>query len=81
MDSRDLSAKEQLLIDRLQELDALCLDVCSQLEHTKDSLCRKDQEIQTLRREIGRLKEENNLQKELLQTLRNRVEAVLDNLE
>lgn len=81
MDIKGLSQKEQLLIEKLSELDTLCQNVSLELAQSRDNLCKKDKEIQELRREIGRLKEENNMQKELLQTLRKRVEAVLDNLE
>ena len=80
MSGSSLSPKEQLLLQQLQELSALCERTSQKMIFLEQSLSAKDRELKTLKRDIVMLQEENQHQKEVLQTWRQRLESTLSQL-
>ena len=72
-----LALKEQQLLQQLQELSLLCEDVSNRFISWQKELKEKDQELNTIRREMISLKEENQTQREVLQTWKQRLETIL----
>lgn len=72
-----LALKEQQLLQQLQELSLLCEDVSNRFIICQKELKEKDQELNTIRREMISLKEENQTQREVLQTWKQRLETIL----
>ena len=72
-----LALKEQQLLQQLQELSLLCEDVSNRFISCQKELKEKDQELNTIRREMISLKEENQTQREVLQTWKLRLETIL----
>lgn len=80
MSDSSLSPKEQLLLQQLQELSDLCERTSQKMIFLEQSLSAKDRELKTLKRDIVMLQEENQHQKEVLQTWRQRLESTLSQL-
>ena len=55
----------------------LCEDVSNRFISCQKELKEKDQELNTIRREMISLKEENQTQREVLQTWKQRLETIL----
>ena len=80
MSNSNLSPKEQLLLQQLQELSALCERTSQKMILLEQTLSAKDKELTSLRRDMVKLQEENQHQKEVLQTWRQRLESTLSQL-
>lgn len=80
MIEKKLTPKEKLLLEQLDELCALCTQFSERLSDTEKTLNQKNKELETIRREMALLQEENQHQKELLQTWRQRLETALSSL-
>ena len=80
MSNRNLSPKEQLLLQQLQELSSLCERTSQKMIFLEQTLSAKDKELTSLRRDMVKLQEENQHQKEVLQTWRQRLEFTLSQL-
>lgn len=80
MSDSSLSPKEQLLLQQMQELSDLCERTSQKMIFLEQSLSAKDRELKTLKRDIVMLQEENQHQKEVLQTWRQRLESTLSQL-
>lgn len=80
MSNRNLSPKEQLLLQQLQELYSLCERTSQKMILLEQTLSAKDKELTSLRRDMVKLQEENQHQKEVLQTWRQRLESTLSQL-
>jgi chromosome segregation ATPase len=78
--NRNLSPKEQLLLQQLQELYSLCERTSQKMILLEQTLSAKDKELTSLRRDMVKLQEENQHQKEVLQTWRQRLESTLSQL-
>lgn len=80
MSNSNLSPKEQLLLQQLQELYSLCERTSQKMILIEQTLSAKDKELTSLRRDMVKLQEENQHQKEVLQTWRQRLESTLSQL-
>ena len=80
MSNSNLSPKEQLLLQQLQELSTLCERTSQKMILLEHTLSAKDKELTSLRRDMVKLQEENQHQKEVLQTWRQRLESTLSQL-
>ena len=80
MSNSNLSPKEQLLLQQLQELSSLCERTSQMMSLLEQTLSAKDKELTSLRRDMVKLQEENQHQKEVLQTWRQRLESTLSQL-
>lgn len=80
MSNSSLSPKEQLLLQQIQELSALCERTSQKMLLLEQTLSAKDKELVSLRRDVAVLQEENQHQKEVLQTWRQRLESTLSQL-
>ena len=80
MSNSNLSPKEQLLLQQLQELSSLCERTSQKMIFLEQTLSAKDKELTSLRRDMVKLQEENQHQKEVLQTWRQRLEFTLRQL-
>ncbi len=80
MSNSNLSPKEQLLLQQLQELYSLCERTSQKMILLEQTLSAKDKELTSLRRDMVKLQEENQHQKEVLQTWRQRLESTLSQL-
>ena len=80
MSNSNLSPKEQLLLQQLQELSSLCERTSQKMIFLEQTLSAKDKELTSLRRDMVNLQEENQHQKEVLQTWRQRLEFTLSQL-
>lgn len=80
MSNSNLSPKEQLLLQQLQELASLCERTSQKMILLEQTLSAKDKELTSLRRDMVKLQEENQHQKEVLQTWRQRLESTLSQL-
>ena len=80
MSNSNLSPKEQLLLQQLQELSSLCESTSQKMILLEQTLSAKDKELTSLRRDMVKLQEENQHQKEVLQTWRQRLESTLSQL-
>ena len=80
MSNSNLSPKEQLLLQQLQELSSLCERTAQKMILLEQTLSAKDKELTSLRRDMVKLQEENQHQKEVLQTWRQRLESTLSQL-
>lgn len=80
MSNSNLSPKEQLLLQQLQELSSLCERTSQKMIFLEQTLSAKDKELTSLRRDMVKLQEENQHQKEVLQTWRQRLESTLSQL-
>ena len=80
MSNSNLSPKEQLLLQQLQELSSLCERTSHKMILLEQTLSAKDKELTSLRRDMVKLQEENQHQKELIQTWKNRLESAICNL-
>mgnify|MGYP003397825000 FL=1 len=80
MSNSNLSPKEQLLLQQLQELSSLCERTSQKMIFLEQTLSAKDKELTSLRRDMVKLQEENQHQKEVLQTWRQRLEFTLSQL-
>lgn len=80
MSNSDLSPKEQLLLQQLQELASLCERTSQKMILLEQTLSAKDKELTSVRRDMVKLQEENQHQKEVLQTWRQRLESTLSQL-
>lgn len=80
MSNSNLSPKEQLLLQQLQELSSLCERTSQKMIFIEQTLSAKDKELTSLRRDMVKLQEENQHQKEVLQTWRQRLEFTLSQL-
>ena len=80
MSNSNLSPKEQLLLKQLQELSCLCERTSQKMILLEQTLSAKDKELTSLRRDMVKLQEENQHQKEVLQTWRQRLESTLSQL-
>ena len=80
MSNSNLSPKEQLLLQQLQELSSLCERTSQKMIFLEQTLSAKDKELTSLRRDMVKLQEENHHQKEVLQTWRQRLEFPLSQL-
>ena len=80
MSNSNLSPKEQLLLKQLQELCSLCERTSQKMILLEQTLSAKDKELTSLRRDMVKLQEENQHQKEVLQTWRQRLESTLSQL-
>ena len=80
MSNSNLSPKEQLLLQQLQELSSLCERTSQKMILLEQTLSAKDKELTSLRRDMVKLQEENQHQKELIQTWKNRLESAICNL-
>lgn len=80
MSNSNLSPKEQLLLQQLQELYSLCERTSQKMILLEQTLSAKDKELTSLRRDMVKLQEENQHQKEVLQTWRQRLESILSQL-
>lgn len=80
MSNSNLSPKEQLLLQQLQELYSLCERTSQKIILLEQTLSAKDKELTSLRRDMVKLQEENQHQKEVLQTWRQRLESTLSQL-
>jgi hypothetical protein len=78
---KKLTPKEKLLLEQLDELCALCTQFSDRLLETEKTLNQKNKELESIRREMALLQEENQHQKELLQTWRKRLETALSALK
>ncbi len=81
MIEKKLTPKEKLLLEQLDELCALCTQFSDRLLETEKTLNQKNKELESIRREMALLQEENQHQKELLQTWRKRLETALSALK
>ncbi len=81
MIEKKLTPKEKLLLEQLDELCALCTQFSDRLLETEKNLNQKNKELESIRREMALLQEENQHQKELLQTWRQRLETALSTLK
>ncbi|MDY6469738.1 MAG: hypothetical protein SPK70_01550 [Succinivibrio dextrinosolvens] len=81
MIEKKLTPKEKVLLEQLDELCALCTRFSDRLLETEKELNQKNKELETIRREMALLQEENNHQKEMLQTWRQRLETALSALK
>ncbi len=81
MIEKKLTPKEKLLLEQLDELCALCTQFSDRLSSAEKSIKQKNKEIESLRREMAQLQEENQHQKEILQTWRQRLESTLSTLK
>ena len=81
MIEKKLTPKEKVLLEQLDELCALCTQFSDGLLETEKELNQKNKELETIRREMALLQEENNHQKEMLQTWRQRLETALSSLK
>ena len=80
MSNSNLSPKEQLLLQQLRELSSLCERTSQKMIFLEQTLSAKDKELTSLRRDMVKLQEENQHQKEVLQTWRQRLESTLSQL-
>ena len=80
MSNSNLSPKEQLLLQQLQELSSLCERTSQKMIFLEQTLSAKDKELTSLLRDMVKLQEENQHQKELIQTWKNRLESAICNL-
>ena len=80
MSNSNLSPKEQLLLQQLQELSSLSERTSQKMILLEQTLSAKDKELTSLRRDMVKLQEENQHQKEVLQTWRQRLESTLSQL-
>lgn len=80
MSNSNLSPKEQLLLQQLQELYSICERTSQKMILLEQTLSAKDKELTSLRRDMVKLQEENQHQKEVLQTWRQRLESTLSQL-
>ena len=80
MSNSNLSPKEQLLLQQLQELYSLCERTSQKMILLEQTLSAKDKELTSLRRDMVKLQEENQHQKDVLQTWRQRLESTLSQL-
>lgn len=80
MNDKKLTPKEKLLLEQLDELCALCTQFSNRLLETENTLKQKNKELESIRREMAQLQEENQHQKEILQTWRQRLESALTSL-
>ncbi|NLK85006.1 MAG: hypothetical protein GX278_03460 [Aeromonadales bacterium] len=80
MTKRELSPKETIILQELEELCVSCQNLSQRLTDNEKALQDKEKELSCARREITRLKEENQHQKEVLQTWKKRLEVILDKL-
>ena len=80
MSNSNLSPKEQLLLQQLQELYSLLERTPQKIILLEQTLSAKDKELTSLRRDMVKLQEENQHQKEVLQTWRQRLESTLSQL-
>ena len=80
MSNSNLSPKEQLLLQQLQQLYSLCERTSQKMILLEQTLSAKDKELTSLRRDMVKLQEENQHQKEVLQTWRQRLESTLSQL-
>ncbi|MBQ9275024.1 MAG: hypothetical protein IJ228_09430 [Succinivibrio sp.] len=76
-----LSPKEQELLLRLQELFELASGVSERLLVAERQNALKDDELATLRRTMVELQQENQHLREVLQTWRERLGSVLNQLK
>ncbi len=80
MSDRKLSPKEQQLLEQLDELFVLCREVTQKLSDAERNLKDRDRALSELRKEVTLLKEENQHQKEVIQTWRQRIASTLSSL-
>ena len=78
--NNNLTPKEKLLLEQLEELTKICQRVSDRLSNAEAQLKNKDRELKVLRRDMIQLKEENQHHKEMLQTWRQRLETTLSTL-
>ncbi len=81
MTEKKLTPKEKLLLEQLDELCATCAQFSQRVVSAEKTILEKNREIEKIRREVARLQEENQHQKELLQTWRQRLETILNSLK
>ncbi len=81
MIEKKLTPKEKLLLEQLDELCVLCTQFSERLLETEKTLNQKNKELESIRREMAQLQEENQHQKEILQTWRQRLETALTTLK
>ena len=81
MIEKKLTPKEKLLLEQLDELCAMCTQYSNRLLETEKTLNQKTKELESIRREMAQLQEENNHQKEILQTWRQRLDSALSSLK
>lgn len=76
-----LSPREEQLLKELRTLTELADRVAQKLSTTEQTLYAREAEANDLRRSMIELKEENQHLKEVLQTWRQRLDAVLNQLK
>ncbi|HAH71151.1 MAG: hypothetical protein MR571_05155 [Succinatimonas sp.] len=76
-----MTPKEQMLIGQLQELLSAAEKTATALRNTREELDDRERETAALRRSMIELKEENQHLREVLQTWRQRLDAVLSQLK
>ncbi|MBO6258235.1 MAG: hypothetical protein J6M93_02715 [Succinivibrio sp.] len=76
-----LSPREEQLLKELHTLTELADRVAQKLSTTEQTLYAREAEVNDLRRSMIELKEENQHLKEVLQTWRQRLDAVLNQLK
>ncbi len=81
MIEKKLTPKEKLLLEQLDELCGLCTQFSERLLATEKTLNQKNKELESIRREMAQLQEENHHQKEILQTWRQRLETALTSIK
>lgn len=76
-----LSPREEQLLREMNSLSELADRVAQKLSTTEQTLYAREAEANDLRRSMIELKEENQHLKEVLQTWRQRLDAVLNQLK
>ncbi len=79
--SGSLTPREAQLLDELRALQDLAEKVSAKLGQNEKDLGSRQTEIDTLRRQMIELKEENQHLREVLQTWRQRLDSVLTQLK
>ncbi len=80
MNKDEFTPKEKLFLSQLEELYTESLNLTQQYEALFERLRKAEQEIAALKREKIILQEENQHHREILQTLKERINTTLEKL-